>query len=135
MNLEGLLRAEPRFHEDGFGQPYSFQLTKSVLSFIDTHVHEGFNTLEVGAGVSTVLFALKGATHVCVVPFEEEATRIKTFCRKHDIPLGKLTFVIDRSDQCLPRLDLNGLDLVLIDGAHGFPIPFLDWYYTADRLK
>jgi hypothetical protein len=24
---------------------------------------------------------------------------------------------------------------VLIDGAHGFPIPFLDWYYTADRLN
>lgn len=27
------------------------------------------------------------------------------------------------------------LDLILIDGHHGFPTPFLDWYYTADPLR
>ncbi len=35
----------------------------------------------------------------------------------------------------LPRLPADPLDLVLIDGSHGFPVPLIDWFYTADRLK
>lgn len=135
MDLDDLLRAQPKLHQDASGQPHSWQLGNNLLRFIDTHVPEGAKTLEVGAGVSTVLFALKRATHVCIVPFEDEVTRIKAFCRDHHIPIDKLRFEIDQSDRCLPLLDVDGLDLVLIDGAHGFPIPFLDWYNTADRLK
>jgi Methyltransferase domain len=135
MNLEDLLRAKPKLHQDASGEPYSWQVSRNVLSFIDGHVGEGFRTLEIGAGVSTILFALKGAIHVCVVPSEEETVRIKTVCREHDISMDTVTFKIDRSDRCLPQLELSDLDLVLIDGAHGFPIPFLDWHYTADRLK
>jgi len=135
MTLEELLRAKPAFHRNASGDPFSWQVSRYVLSFIDTHVREGFRTLEVGAGVSTVLFALKGCTHVSIVPVEEEAVRIKAFCREHGISVERLTFKIDRSDHCLPRLELGDLDLVLIDGAHGFPIPFLDWHYTAERLN
>jgi hypothetical protein len=32
-------------------------------------------------------------------------------------------------------MDLPDLDLVLVDGAHAFPVPFLDWYYGAEKLK
>jgi hypothetical protein len=35
----------------------------------------------------------------------------------------------------LPGLAAEELDLVLIDGQHAFPAPFIDWYYTARRLK
>ena len=34
-----------------------------------------------------------------------------------------------------PLLDTNKIDLVLIDGSHAFPIPFIDWYYTYQKLK
>jgi predicted O-methyltransferase YrrM len=135
MNLDDLLRAKPQFHQDASGNPYSWQVSRNVLSFIDRHVSKGSRTLEVGAGVSTVLFALKGAIHLCVVPFEEETVRIKAFCREHDISTDTVTFKIDRSDRCLPQLQLADLDLVLIDGGHGFPIPFLDWHYTAEGLR
>ena len=135
MNLDELLRARPLFHENVSGQPHSWQLGRDVLSFIATHIHQGSRTLEVGAGVSTVLFALREAQHTCIVPEEKEVARIKAFCREHRIPLGKVTFEVDVSDRGLPRLDVTDLDLVLIDGAHGFPVPFLDWYYTAERLK
>jgi hypothetical protein len=27
------------------------------------------------------------------------------------------------------------LDLVLIDGGHGFPTPFIDWFYTAGSIR
>jgi hypothetical protein len=135
MDLTALLQAQPKMHTGTSGQPFSWQLANDLLRFIDVHVRAGAKTLEIGAGVSTILFALKGTRHRCIVPAEEEVTRIKAFCRDHGISLESLTFEIDRSERCLPRLDLTGLDFVLIDGAHGFPLPFLDWYYSADRLK
>jgi len=35
---------------------------------IDEHIDSESKTLETGAGVSTVLFALKGTQHTCIVP-------------------------------------------------------------------
>ena len=135
MDLSALLQAQPKMHTGMSGQPFSWQLANDLLQFIDAHVREGDKTLEIGAGVSTILFALKGARHLCISPAEDEMARIKAFCRDHGIPADNLTFEVDRSDRCLPRLDIKELDFVLIDGAHGFPTPFLDWWYTADRLK
>ena len=46
-----------------------------------------------------------------------------------------MRFHIGRSHEVLPELDVADLDLVLVDGAHGFPYPILDWWYLAARLK
>lgn len=132
MTLDEILEAKPQFHDAG---ARSWQASYDVLRFIDEHVRPGDRTLEVGARVSTVLFVTKGATHLAVVPYKDEAARIAQFCREHAIPLDDLTFEIGRSDERLPLLTVSDLDLVFIDGAHGFPMPFLDWHYTADRLK
>jgi hypothetical protein len=36
----------------------------------------------------------------------------------------------------LPNLVVsNRFDVVLIDGGHAFPIPFIDWHYTSQHLK
>ena len=40
MDLEALLRAEPTFHQDGSGNPYSYQLRPDVLPFIDTQAQD-----------------------------------------------------------------------------------------------
>ncbi len=35
----------------------------------------------------------------------------------------------------MPSWEPRPLDLVLLDGAHGFPYPTLDWWYVAPHLK
>jgi hypothetical protein len=129
------LAADPKFYRDGAGQLHSWRLSDALLAFIERHVSQGSKTLEIGAGVSTVLFAIKRTRHIAIVPNEDEASRIAAFCDAHRIARDTLTFEIDVSERCLPRLEVSGLDLVLIDGSHAFPMPFIDWYYTADRLR
>jgi hypothetical protein len=75
-------------------------------------------------------FFAERANHVCIVPFAK--ARIN-FVKS--IFLFGFRFEIDFSEKVLPQLEIGELDLLLIDGAHGFPLPFIDWYYGASKLK
>src|SRR2546426_7913638 len=135
MDLASLLHDAPKFHVDETGRPHSWQLADEVLELIDGAVHQGSTTLETGAGLSTVLFAIKGSRHFCIVPAAREVELIRGYCAERDISPGTITFCVDQSERVLPKLELPELDLVLIDGAHRFPSPFIDWFYTAAFLK
>lgn len=134
MKLKDLLDDPPSVHPFK-GQLIVWGLPGAALEFIDAHVTERSQTLETGAGLSTVLFALKGASHVCITPFQEEVDRITRYCKQHDISLRKVDFRVDQSTCVLPQLGAVELDLALIDGCHGFPTPFIDWYFMAPKLK
>src|SRR4051794_10987126 len=92
-------------------------------------------TLETGAGSSTLAFAQGGADHVAVTPSPGEEERIRAQADLMGIDHSKVRFEIGPSHEVLPRLDARPLDLVLVDGAHGFPYPVLDWWFTAEQLK
>jgi predicted O-methyltransferase YrrM len=99
-------------------------------------VTPGARTLETGSGLSTIVLAAVGARHTCVTPAQVEADRIVAYCAQHDIDTTSLTFEIGCSDDILPALRREPpLDLVLIDGNHGFPMPMLDWYYAGSLLR
>lgn len=132
---ERILDDPPLLHRDLRGAPISLGLGREALDFIAGHVSAGSTTLETGAGVSTLLFAMKRTTHTCIVPNREETDGIVAYCRQGGIPTDTVTFQTERSELVLPRMDLPPLDLVLIDGCHGFPIPFIDWFYTAGALR
>jgi predicted O-methyltransferase YrrM len=95
----------------------------------------GGRTLETGSGLSTVLLTAAGARHTCVTPSTEEADRLLAYCASRNIDTTLLTFEIGGSDEVLPRLPQEAMDLVLIDGSHGFPTPMLDWYYAGSLLR
>jgi len=95
----------------------------------------GMATLETGAGASTIVFASRGAEHMAVTPDPAEEERIRRACRERGIDDARLTFHIGRSQDVLPGLPTRDLDLVLVDGAHGFPYPVLDWWHLAPRLR
>ncbi|MDJ0899105.1 MAG: class I SAM-dependent methyltransferase [Xenococcus sp. MO_188.B8] len=135
MNLQQLLKNPPKLHQESSGNLTSWQLSNEVLYFIDQQVNENSKTLETGAGISTVLFAIKSSHHTCIAPNQQQVNRIKEYCKKHQISTDRIDFKIDLSEKVLPNLDANELDCVLIDGSHSFPVPFIDWHYTYQNLK
>jgi Methyltransferase domain len=132
MRLQDILDDPPKLHGGG---DVLFALADEVLRFIEGEVTERSRTLETGAGLSTVVFALKRAVHTSIVPDASQAERIREYCLGHSIPIDGIHFEIGRSEDVLPRLTPSTLDLVLIDGRHGFPTPFIDWFYTSDALR
>jgi hypothetical protein len=95
----------------------------------------GMHTLETGCGVSTALFAAAGAHHTAVFYGPPEGERILAYCRDRGIATDRLTLIPGPSDVVLPTLDGGPLDVVFVDGSHGFPFPHLDWYYGGSRLR
>ena len=83
-----------------------------------------------------MVFAIANTAHTCITPSTAEMSRIKAYCRKRNLP-DTITFVPESSDVALPcGQDIpEALDMVFIDGAHRFPLPVIDWYYTASLLR
>lgn len=131
----GVLWGEkPKFHgaaEDA----QNWKLRRGILDYLQDTVEQGHCTLETGCGYSTVIFAASGARHIAISPFDVEHQRIRDWLVAHDVGIEGLRFVAEPSQKVLPELEAPPLDLVLIDGDHAFPVPFFDWYYTADMLK
>lgn len=133
MALPEILRTSFLVHDTAPGGVWA--IDEATLGFLWDRVPEGGRTLETGSGMSTLLFALKRTQHTCVVPCASEPARIVAHCRRAGIPSDGITFVVEPSERALPRLERRDLDLVLIDGRHGFPAPMIDWFYTAPMLR
>jgi hypothetical protein len=95
----------------------------------------GSLTLETGLGISTVLFAAWRTQHTCIVPYQTEVDRCVEYCRTRSISTEGVRFEVSPSDLVLPTMKTTALDVVFIDGGHGFPTAIIDWYYGAARLR
>lgn len=128
----------PRVHEGAeFRDPPSGVLWSDLgcYRFLVRSVVPGMRTIETGLGLSTILFALRGARHTCVFPFEIEAERLRRHCEQRAIPLDAVELRVGWSDEVLPALGPEEFDFVLVDGGHGYPTPAIDWFYAGSRLK
>jgi MoaA/NifB/PqqE/SkfB family radical SAM enzyme/precorrin-6B methylase 2 len=128
-----LLVEEPKFHVDEHGNPASWGIEPALIEALPTWVSSGDRTIETGAGLSTVMFCAIGSRHTAVSPDGAEFERIRRFCEGHEISIDGLNAIVGRSDRILPAIEETH-DLALIDGCHGFPSVYLDWYYLVDRL-
>jgi hypothetical protein len=104
------------------------------LEFLATTVLPGQRTLETGCGATTIVFAALGTEHRAVFLDESEGRGVRDWCEAHGISTARVAFEAGSSSETLPRLDIGDLDLVMVDGCHGFPFPQLDWYYAASHL-
>ncbi|MCD6116254.1 class I SAM-dependent methyltransferase [bacterium] len=132
LQLENIFSDPPLVHRGG---TMVWGLNEDVLRYIDDTLKPGAKTLETGAGISTILFAVRSSVHTCIVPSEQEVSLIRDYALRKDISLDHVHFIVDYSQNVLPTLEQEDLDLVLIDGGHGYPIPAIDWFYTAPMLK
>lgn len=131
-SLDELLARTPRVHA---GRSVTWGIHPTLARFLDDHVRPDFVTLETGSGLSTLVVLRKGtARHIAVAPAPDEFVAIREFCAANGISTAQLETVPSRSEEYLPRAPLPDLNLVLVDGDHAFPLPFIDWYYTADHL-
>jgi hypothetical protein len=132
LQLDDFLSDPPLVHRGG---TCVWDLGEDVLRYIDDTLKPGAKTLETGAGMSTILFAARSSDHTCIVPSEQEIDLIRGYGLRKNISLDHVHFIAGYSQNVLPTLVRENLDLVLIDGGHGYPIPAIDWFYTAPMLK
>jgi predicted O-methyltransferase YrrM len=135
LSVQEILALEPRLHVDYLGESRTMSLDQRVLELIDRHVEDGSRTLETGCGVSTLVLIGKGCHHTSVSPDDHAFTQIRAFCEEHGLSTDRTRLVTGFSENVLPGLDMGTLDAVVIDGSHGFPAPFIDWFYAERALR
>jgi hypothetical protein len=116
--VDRLCTEKPSLHNNSSGQLTNFALNRPALDWLAANLHPTLNTLETGAGYSTIVFLNAGCQHTVISPSPNEHTRIRQWCVMHEVAIDHLTFHEVLSQSLLPNLDLSPLDVVLIDGAH-----------------
>lgn len=132
-----LIGDKPKLHTvTGDKGLWDFHSNTNLLKDLDKILDNSLQTLEIGAGWSTVVFANSKSQHTCITQAHQETELIKNYCQQKNIDTSKINFIVGNSDIVLPQLPVNQkFDIILIDGSHSFPIPFIDWFYTSKHLK
>jgi hypothetical protein len=128
-----LRSSPPSLH--GKGDAY-FGLAWPALEWLEQTLRPDMTTLETGSGASSIVFAAAGSAHTVISPAADEHERIRAWCAENGISTARVEFLAASSDTALAgSWTPDALDLVLVDGAHLFPFPVLDWFFTARRLR
>lgn len=133
--LAALLASRPALHGSSRLDPAHWELDDEVLAWLFENVLEDQETLETGCGYSTLVFALAGARHTAIAPFAAEHDRVRAWASANEVDLSGVDLRLARAEQLLPVMEPTPLAVVLIDGWHAFPAPFIDWFYTCERLR
>lgn len=133
ITLDELIGTRPLIHG---GQTITYGIDKGLAEFLDRYLQPSHTTLETGCGLSTLVILRAGVQqHIAITPEPDQFEVIREFCGQSGLDLERLLPIARCSQEYLPTATLPRLDLVLIDGDHSFPIPFIDWYYTANDLR
>ena len=130
--IELLASDPPSVHENAPQGVWA--AAQDCLDFLGATLRPGSRTLETGCGATTIVFAAAGTAHTAVFLDESEGLAVQEWCRDHGFSTAGVSFHPGSSSETLPQLEIGDLDLVMVDGCHGFPFPQLDWYYAASHL-
>ena len=83
-----------------------------------------------------IVFAAAGAEHEAITSrYASERIENTEVVRGAGYRQLSVTFRIGPSHDVLPAWKPRPLDLVLVDGAHGFPYPVIDWWHVAPHVR
>jgi Methyltransferase domain len=104
-------------------------------ALVDLCPPEGWQeTAETGCGRTTLLFSHLSAMHTAFTL--DDGGSLTNVQNSPLLRAGHTRIVAGPSQQTLPAHQFPAkLDLAMIDGAHGFPFPDLDYYYFYPQLK
>lgn len=118
------------------GGQVAWDASEEILNWLENNLRVDMNTLETGAGKTTLVFMGKSTNHHVITPSSDEIDKIKAAAQRFAIDSSRTIFHQGYSQDILPNLkEVKDLDVVLIDGGHGFPIPAVDWLYCAPKLR
>ena len=114
-------------------------LTEHVLRAIERHSSGRSirHSAETGTGKSTLLLAHLSADHTVFAQNDRgDGDSLMRVQESHLLRRERVTFVVGPTQQTLPRhVFREPLDLVLLDGPHGFPFVELEYYFIYPHLK
>jgi len=135
-DLDIILNTPPKVHDWGTGELSSSGMPSEVFKFMDDVINSDCYTIETGLGISPAVFAIKESKHTCITPDGPEIKRLKEYLSNINVSDKNITFLCKKScDVWFDLKDFKSWDLILIDGLHGFPTPFMDWYFFSQGLK
>ncbi len=132
--LEEIKQLPRNWHANGAMHP-------SVVEYIGECAEGTQNTVETGCGSSTLMLSRVSQRHLVfccdVFPGDDPETHSLYLVKKSPVFNAASTdFVIGRNQLTVPQYKFDRqFDVVLIDGAHGYPFPELDYYYLYPHLK
>jgi len=135
MNLASILVSPPKGHVWGTGELAATGLPSTFFEFMDKVLTKESVSLEIGIGISTAVFAISSGNHTCVAPDPNEIERFKDYARNNNFSFDHIEFLCKKSYEVWSDLKGRSWDFILIDGGHGFPTPFMDWYFFTQGLK
>jgi len=74
--VSAIIRERPRFHAGGAA---CYKVSRELEFYLHDSLSEGDRTLETGAGVSTLILALRGCEHTAVTPRADEIEAIRLY--------------------------------------------------------
>jgi hypothetical protein len=91
-------------------------------------------TAETGCGLSTIVLSAIADRHLCfTVDIGDSLRKVRA---EPQLKADAVEFVIGPAQHTVGAWRFEGeLDLVLIDGPHGFPFPYLEYYHFYPRIR
>jgi hypothetical protein len=146
MNFDLYLERLPLLHSWDGGETwitggFDADLLRKLVAFLRERLPPHPGVLETGAGCSTIAFMfLDPARLISIAPEVDLFARIRSYCAAQGIDASILDSRVAFSEWLLPRLAESPetppwLDFALIDGGHGWPTVFVDFFYINHMLR
>jgi predicted O-methyltransferase YrrM len=139
MNIDELFAATERYEASASENHRAGSLSKTTLKKMFEIVGTDIGcSLETGCGKSTIFFSNYSKKHLafCLDDRDMPSSSVTYFENCPAARGPRVEFVFGPTQRTLPRFEFGTpLDVVFIDGPHGYPFPDLEYYYTYPHLK
>jgi predicted O-methyltransferase YrrM len=136
MDIVGEIREYERMR----GAHYAGTVSAAVLRRIIELAPQPLSySVETGSGRTTILLCNLAKRHLCFTLDDRYLKQTGTVPFVQECPIfwsTNTTFVFGPTQRTLPKHSFDHLiDLALIDGAHAYPFPELDYYFLYPHLR